>query len=93
MENLKVKNNQSKNQFEADLDGKTALIKYRREADGTLNLFHTEVPAEFEGKGYGNQLVEGALEQVRADNLKINPSCPFIAVFIKRHPEYADLVK
>ncbi len=93
MENLEVKNNQSKNQFEADLDGKTALIKYRKEADGTLNLFHTEVPEEFEGKGIGNQLVKNALEQIKADNLKINPSCAFVAAYIKRHPEYENLVK
>jgi len=93
MENLEVKNNQSKNQFEADLSGKTALIQYRREANGTLNLFHTEVPGEFEGKGYGSQLVKGTLEQIKADNLKINPSCPFIAAYLKRHPEYEDLVK
>jgi len=93
MENLEVKNDKSKNQFEADLHGKTALIQYRRETDGTLNLFHTEVPEEFEGKGYGNQLVTGALEQIKADNLKINPSCQFVAVYIKRHPEYKNLVK
>ena len=93
MENLEVKNNQSKNQFEATLDGKTALIRYRKEADGTLDLFHTEVPDEFEGKGVGSQLVKDALEQIKADDLKINPSCPFIAAYIKRHPEYQDLVK
>jgi predicted GNAT family acetyltransferase len=93
MENLKVKNNQSKNQFEADLDGKTALIKYRKESDGALNLFHTKVPEEFEGKGVGSQLVKNALEQIKAGNLKINPSCPFVAAYIKRHPEYENLVK
>ena len=93
MESLEVKNNESKNQFEADLDGKTALIQYRKETDGTLNLFHTEVPEEFEGKGYGNQLVAGALEQIKAGNLKINPSCRFVAAYIKRHPEYENLVK
>jgi len=93
MANLEVKNNQSKNQFEANLDDKTALIQYRKEADGTLNLFHTEVPEEFEGKGYGNQLVAGALEHIKADNLKINPSCQFVAAYIRRHPEYENLVK
>ncbi len=93
MENLEVKNNQTKNQFEANLDGKTALIKYSKEDDGTLNLFHTEVPDEFEGKGVGSQLVKNALEQIKAADLKINPSCPFVANFIKRHPEYKNLVK
>lgn len=93
MQNLEVKNNKSKNQFEAILDGKTALIRYRKEADGTLNLFHTEVPDEFEGRGVGSQLVEAALEQIKADNIKINPSCPFVAAYIKRHSEYQDLVE
>ncbi len=93
MENLEVKNNKSKNQFEADLHGKTALIQYRKEADGTLNLFHTEVPDEFEGKGIGSRLVKNALEQIKAEGLIINPSCPFIAAYIKRHPEYENLVK
>ncbi len=93
MKNLEVKNNHSKNRFEASLDGKTALIKYRKEADGTLNLFHTEVPDEFEGRGVGGQLVKAALDQIKADNLKIIPSCPFVAAYVKRHPEYHDLVK
>ena len=93
MKSLEVKNNQTKNQFEANLDGKTALIKYQKETDGTLNLFHTEVPDEFEGKGIGSRLVKNALEQIKAEGLKINPSCPFIAAYIKRHPEYENLVK
>jgi predicted GNAT family acetyltransferase len=54
MENLEVKNNQTKNQFEGNLDGETALLKYSKEDDGTFNLFHTEVPEEFEGKGAGS---------------------------------------
>lgn len=94
MENLEVKNNQSKNQFEANLEGgKTALIQYDRQADGALNLFHTEVPEEFEGRGVGARLVKNALEQIKADNLKIVPSCQFVAAYIKRHPEYKNLVK
>lgn len=90
MDNLEVKNNRAKNQFELDLGGQTALIRYRREADGTLDLFHTEVPDEFEGKGFGSRLVKGALEQIKADNLPFNPSCPFIAAYVRRH---AELVK
>lgn len=93
MENIRVENNQTKNQFEANLDGKTALLKYKKEADGALNLFHTEVPEEFEGRGVGGQLVRDALEQIKADNLKIIPSCPFVAAYIKRHPAYQNLVK
>lgn len=70
-----------------------ALIKYSKEADGTLNLFHTEVPEEFKGRGVGSQLVKNALEQIKTADLKINPSCPFAASFVERHSEYKNLVK
>lgn len=93
MENFEVKNNEQSNQFEADLDGKTALVAYRKEADGALNLHHTEVPPEFEGKGVGSRLVKQTLDQIKAANQKIVPSCPFVAAYIERHSEYESLVK
>ena len=30
--------------------------------------------------------------RLRAAGLKVEPLCPFIASYIERHPEYADLV-
>lgn len=93
MGNLEVRNNEKASQFEADLDGRKALISYRKDRDGTLNLTHTEVPSEFEGKGIGSQLVRQTLEQIKAAGLKIVPSCHFVAAFIERHPEYESLVK
>lgn len=55
-------------------------------------MTHTEVPAEFEGKGVGGALVKGALEIVRGENLKIVPTCRFVTVYLQRHPEYQELV-
>ena len=93
MGKLEVKNNEELYQFEADLGGgEKALIGYRPEADGTLNILHTEVPEAFEGKGVGSQLVKQTLEQIKAEGKKIAPSCPFVAAYIKRHPEYESLV-
>ena len=93
MEELEVKNNEELSQFEAKLGGgEKALVGYRTEEDGALNLLHTEVPPEFEGKGVGTRLVRETLEQIKAAGKKIIPSCPFIAAFIKRHSEYSGLV-
>lgn len=91
-ENLKVTNNESKHQYEMSLDGKIALIQYQKKGEDTLNLTHTEVPPEFEGKGIGNQLVKQTLEQIKADGKKIVPTCRFISIYLKRHPEYAVLI-
>lgn len=93
MKNLKVEPNDELSQFEMDLDGEKALVGYKREDDGTLNLLHTEVPPEYEGKGIGSRLVKQTLEQIKATGKKIVPSCPFVAAYIKRHPEYESLVK
>lgn len=90
MENLKVENNRAEHQFEINLDGAKALIAYKKNGE-VYDLHHTEVPAQFEGKGIGSALVKGALEQIKADGAKIIPSCPFIASYLKRHQEYQEL--
>lgn len=93
MENFEVKNNEELSQFEARLEaGEKALIAYRVEKDGTLNLLHTEVPPDYEGKGVGSRLVKQTLEQIKSEGNKIIPSCPFVAAYIERHSEYESLV-
>ncbi len=93
-DHLKVAHDEARHQFEIDLDGKKALIRYKKDGEeDALNLFHTEVPKEFEGKGVGAQLVKQTLEQIKAKGKKIVPSCPFVATYIKRHPEYESLIK
>jgi predicted GNAT family acetyltransferase len=53
---------------------------------------HTEVLPAFEGRGVGSALAKGALDAVRAEGSSVEPRCPFIAAYIRRHPAYADLV-
>lgn len=92
MENIEVKNNEESNQFAADLNGKKAFINYKKQDGGVLNLTHTEVPPEFEGKGVGSRLVKQTLDLIKAEGTKIVPSCPFVANYIDRHPEYKSLI-
>jgi predicted GNAT family acetyltransferase len=68
-----------------------AYAEYRR-ALGRVIFIHTVVSPEFEGRGVGSRLAAGALDDVRARGLTVTPRCPFIAAYIERHPEYADLV-
>lgn len=91
MENLKVINNKEREQFEIDLDGKTALIAYT-EQNGVVAMTHTEVPPEFEGKGVGSRLVKEALETLKSEGKRVRPLCTFVAAYIERHPEYESLV-
>jgi predicted GNAT family acetyltransferase len=88
-----VRDNRREGRFELDLGGgATAFVEYEDAGEGVLALTHTEVPAEFEGKGVGGALVKGALEIVRGENLKIVPACQFVSVYVRRHPEFQGLV-
>lgn len=86
-----VRDNPDRRRFELDVEGLIAFANYRRDA-GVVAITHTEVPRHLNGKGYGSELVRGALEIVRAEGAKVVPRCPFVSVFINGHPEYADLL-
>jgi predicted GNAT family acetyltransferase len=61
-------------------------------APGVITFTHTEVPPALSGRGTGSELTRGALEQVRARALKVVPKCPFVAAYIAKNAEFADLV-
>jgi predicted GNAT family acetyltransferase len=78
--------------YEIEVDSEVAgFLMYRREPD-VLELVHTDVAPKWEGQGVGAALVKGALDDVRARGLKIRPYCPFVVAYLRRHPEYEDLV-
>jgi predicted GNAT family acetyltransferase len=54
-----------------------------------VNFVHTEIDPAFEGRGLGSKLAAGALADVRAHGDRIAATCPFIAAYLKRHPEEA----
>jgi predicted GNAT family acetyltransferase len=70
---------------------RAGLIQYLAEA-GTVLLVHTEIDPAFAGQGLGEQLVAGALDDLRARGLKLVPLCPFVRAYLRRHPDQADLV-
>jgi predicted GNAT family acetyltransferase len=87
-----IVNNKAQHRYELDVDGHIAATYYTL-ADGVITFVHTEVPPELGGKGIGSKLIKGALDQVRADGLKVIAECPFVKAFIEKHPDYADLLK
>lgn len=84
---LKVFNNSEKSRFEVTVDGRTAVCEYKLVKDRIIYT-HTEVPVALEGKGIGSLLAKTALAYAKTESLKIMPLCPYIAGYIKRHPEY-----
>lgn len=86
-----IRDNQALSRFELEHEGYIALSAYRR-APGVITFIHTEVPNELTGKGVGSALVKGALDAVRAQGLRVIAQCPFVAAYIAKHKDYADLL-
>ncbi|WP_027481667.1 GNAT family N-acetyltransferase [Deinococcus pimensis] len=88
---VKVTDNRDEQRYEASLPEGLAYAEYRPVGNALL-FSHTEVPEELEGRGVGSTLVRFALDDARSRGLMVIPMCPFVAAFMRRHHEYADLV-
>jgi uncharacterized protein len=87
-----VTNNEAASRYEVSLGtGLAGFAAYRITEDAVI-FTHTEIDPAFEGQGLAGALARAALEDVRARGLHAVPICPFIKTYIKRHPEYQDLV-
>jgi predicted GNAT family acetyltransferase len=74
-----------------DVDDGLAFLSYTCDGD-KITFEHTFVPDELRGRGIAASLVRSALEEARQRRWKIIPRCPYVATFIKRNPQFADLV-
>lgn len=91
-ENLTIQNNEAKHRFETQVDDQTAVLEYTL-ATGLIVYNHTEVPPSLEGQGIASQLAKTALEYAKENELQIMPLCPYVAAYIRRHPEYKTLIR
>jgi predicted GNAT family acetyltransferase len=91
LDDVTVTHNEEAQRFELLVDGHLALSTYRR-FPGRIVLVHTEVPQPLEGHGLAAKLARFALDFARVSHLRVVPLCPYISNFIRKHPEYQDLV-
>ena len=85
------RDNEERERFELDVDGPIAFVTYRK-TDGAITLVHTEVPPELGGRGIGSKLGRATLEAVRAQGRKLSVECDFIRNFMRKNPDYNDLL-
>jgi uncharacterized protein len=91
LDNLTVIHNEQAQRFELLVDGRRALLTYRR-FPGRIVVDHTEVPVPLEGHGLAAKLVRFVLDFARANHLRVVPVCSYVSSFIRNHPEVQDLV-
>jgi predicted GNAT family acetyltransferase len=82
-----VADNRELARYEVRVDGQLAGFAQYRLAEDRITIFHAEVDPDYEGQGIGSQLAKSALDDVAARGLELNPRCPFIAGYVRRHPD------
>lgn len=92
-EDYELIHNKSRHQYEFHIERYTPKIEYIINKDNEIFLTHTEVSPALGGKGVGTQLVKKTLEDIKERGLSVVPLCPFVAAYIKRHPEWMSIVK
>ncbi len=87
-----VRNNSDKRRFEIEIDGHFAVAEYMIINNERIIFTHTEVARALEGRGLASLLARHAFAWAKEQQLKIMPLCPYMAGYMKRHPEYHDLL-
>ncbi|MEO0494865.1 MAG: DUF5996 family protein [Actinomycetota bacterium] len=78
--------------FVVTVDGVERGFTVYRHRGGRWIFVHTEIDDSVGGLGLGSAVVRFALDHIRTTGEPVVPLCPFVAGWIERHPEYADLV-
>ena len=92
MESFELIDNTNENQYEFHVNKHIAKIEYIKTNNGEIYLTHTEVPVALEGQGIGSQLAEKVLTDIDKKGLRLIPLCPFVAGYIKKHPDWKRIV-
>ena len=87
-----VEHNAAESRYELRVDGDLVGWADYRPAGDSVIIAHTEIDERREGEGLGSTLIRETLDQIRASGKTVIPTCQFTAAYIRRHPEYVDLV-
>lgn len=86
-----IEHKPSEHRFQTIEDSHTSLIDYRLD-DQVMSILHTEVPPAVGGRGIAGELTRAALDTARENGWTVRPLCSYAAAYIRKHPEYQDLV-
>lgn len=86
-----VKDNPAKRRYELEVDGQIVFGDYRRDGE-VLAVTHVEAPDSLRGTGAAGRFMQGLMDTARAENFKVRPLCGYAAAWLRRNPDYADLV-
>ena len=83
--------NELMKRFELTLEGKLAQLDYVERENNLVVFTHTFVPPELRGQNVAARLTKYALDDARRQGRKVVPQCTYVATYMERNKEYADL--
>lgn len=89
---VRVSDEPERRRFVVTVNGRLAGHVQYRLRPPNLVVAHTEIDPEFQGRGLGGLLARAALDVARERGLVVDNMCPFVAAWIDRHPDYAELL-
>ena len=92
LEKLEVIHNTAENRFETWIDGQLSKLDYMQDGD-TIVMMHVGVYPEHRGHGVAGRLTRVALEYAKEKSFRVIPMCSYVAAFIRRNPQYAELTR
>lgn len=78
-------------QYETVIDGQTVFARYRRDGN-VLTILWVEAPAALRGTGAAGKLMKLVAAEARTQGWSVVPVCGYAAAWLRRSPEYRDLV-
>jgi len=84
-----IRHEPASHRFTLSFEGALAVLDYRVVDATTVEYHHTYVPRELRGRGIASRLVTYALRHALDNRLKVIATCPFVAAFIRKNPDYA----
>jgi len=91
MHNVEITNNEFLRQFETTLEGSLARIEY---AEQERKIFLTKliIPEEIDNIEFEEKFIKTVLEFISEKKLRVVPTSPKIAGFVRRNKAYKSLL-
>lgn len=86
-----ITDNSERQHYELDVDGQIVFAIYRRDGD-VVSIRHVEAPVLLRGTGAADRLMRGIVAKARAESFRLRPLCGYARAWLRRHPEFSDLL-
>ena len=88
---LTIIHNEAESRFEVTVEGYPSKLEYFKDGKNFV-ISHVGVHPELRGQGLAGRITQTALEYAKANALRVIPMCGYAAAYIRRNPQYAELM-